>query len=290
MILRETGLYQGVAAEDYFRNPRVNISTLQHMDKAPIFYRHALLQKFEDTDALKLGRAYHIATLEPEKYLSRCMVWEDRRAGNAWEAFKEEHKGREILTLKENTLCLEIAKAVRADPRTQPYLNRGQREVSMAWTFRVPAAGALPGYEFECKGRLDFVTDAALIDLKGAADASPRGFERDSWKFHYIAKAAWYSDAYTLITGLRKPFKVVVVEKKPPFAVSIYTIEEAELEVGRTLYRGWLDRLNYCTTNSVWGSYFEGEQPLTIPRWTGFAPDEGFADDIDFPDAEQGAQ
>ncbi len=287
------GLHQNLESDDYFRDPRVNWSTLKHMSKAPLFYRHALLSKFEDTDALKLGRAYHIATLEPERYLSRCVAWEGRRSGKEWEAFKEKFKALEILTEREHSLCLEIAKAVRADPRAQPYLNKGQREVTMAWTHKSPTVAGLPGYEFRCKGRLDFDSATALVDLKGTIDASPEGFARESWKYRYETQAAWYSDAYFAITGKRKPYVIVAVEKRAPHAVSVYQLGEDVLQVGREHYRGLLDTLNHCTVNSNWPSYFEGEQPLTIPRWTGLAPED--EDDptglgIEFPDVEQGAQ
>lgn len=264
------GLYQHFPWGEYNLLNRVNFSSLKWMGKSPAMYRHKLLEKApKDTDQRKLGRATHLATLEPERFRSDCVVWtEGRRAGNVWKAFKEANVGRELLREKEHDHCLAIQRAVRADATAAKYLAGGRGEVSMFWTHKVQAIGGLSGYEMKCKGRIDFEAELpAIVDLKTTRDASPEGFSREAWNYRYHTQAAYYVDGYEAITSNRLPYIIVAVESAAPYVVQVYRVPDAILDLGREEYRDLLDRLNFCLSNSKWPGYADGELELTLPRW-----------------------
>lgn len=94
---------------DYGEVPGVNFSTLKHMAKSPLAYRHAVENRRADTPDLAVGRYVHALVFEPDSVAERYAVHDgthpidyvvyehgDRR-GKVWEAFKALHEGRTIL-------------------------------------------------------------------------------------------------------------------------------------------------------------------------------------------------
>lgn len=263
------GIHFGVSREEYDRLGRVNWSNLKLMAKSPAHYRFNQLKKRAGTDAMKVGRATHVAVFEPEAFASTCVLWDGgTRRGKEWDKFKAAHEGREILTEVEHEKCVAIGAAVRADATAAQYLAGGKSELTILWTHTVPAVGQLPGYSIDAKARVDFAADVgALVDLKTTRDASPEGFGRDSWRLGYHAQAAIYSDAYFAVTGRRLPYVLVAVESEAPYAVQTYRVPDIALELGREHYRGLMDRLALCRSENRWPAYGDGEMELNLPRW-----------------------
>jgi hypothetical protein len=247
--------------EEYDAVDALNWSSLKHLLQSPAHYRHAKLNPGKDTDAKKLGRCTHLATLEPEKFAQACVLWDGgTRRGKEWDAFKTKHAGREILKEEELAHCVAVAAAVRADATAARYLAGGQAEASLLWLDR--------RLGLECKARVDFVASCgALVDLKTTRDASQEGFGREVWRYHYHTQAAWYSDGYFAATGKRLPYFLVAVETEAPHVVQVYRVRELELELGRAEYQGLLDTLVTCRASNSWGGYGQGEQLLSLPRW-----------------------
>lgn len=285
------GVVMNLPRSKYELVQRVNWSSLKVVGRSPAHYRHELLRQGADTAARKLGRACHLAALEPERYRHEVAVWtEGRRAGKKWEAFCSEHEGQELLKEDEAELCQAIQRAVRNDSAAAKYLAGGQGEVSLFWTHVTPPMGALPGYSLDCKGRVDFLaTDRALVDLKTTRDASEDGFGREVYKYRYHAQAAFYADGYAAATGIRLPYVVVAVESAPPHVVQVYRVPDRVLDAGRELYRALLDRLHICREHATWPGYFDGEAELSLPKWAagGADDDDPTGLGLDFSNAAQ---
>lgn len=278
-LLTETGLHRRVAREDYDRLARVNFSTLKSIGRSPLHYAYRLVKADKDTGPKKTGRATHLAVFEPDQFRATCALWTGGvRRGKEWDAFRKKNPGRDILTEAENEKCLAIQKAVRADRIAHPYVSEGQGEVTMLWTAMVEVGPLL-----QCKGRIDFDGATALVDLKSTRDASPDGFGREVWRYGYHVQAAWYSDAYYLATGIRKPYVLVAVEVEAPHVVQVYRVPEVVLELGRETYRAWLEKLAICREESRWPGYADGELELTLPKW---AVDLGADEDLTGLDLE----
>lgn len=265
-----------VLRDEYDRIDRVNFSKLKHMGKSPAHYEHALTAKCEDTDAMKRGRAVHLAAFEPERFRAECVVWDmGTRRGSDWEEFKLRNKGREILTEGMNEVALAISKAARSSAMAAPYLSGGKGEQTVQWTHVEPEVLAVEGFSVDCKGRLDFISKAgALVDLKTCADASPEAFGRQVANLEYHVQAAWYVDGYKAATGVELPYVIVAVEAKAPFIVQVYRVPVDLLQLGRERYRGLLRRLHQCRQESSWPGYSDGVLDLCLPKWAAPAVDE----------------
>lgn len=263
---------------------RTNWSTLKHMAKSPAHFAFARRQAWKDTDPRKRGRATHLAVFEPELYRSGVIRWDGGpRRGKGWEAFQEEHAGKEILTEDAFDAVAATAEAVRADPVAAQFLVGGHAEVSVLWTHEAPDQGELlPAYRLGCKGRLDYVQTAELapiVDLKTTRDASPEGFGRESWFYRYDAQAALYVDGFLAATGQRRPYVMVAVEAEAPHVVAVYRVPANVLDGGREHYRQLLARVAECRAQDRWPGYCEDVRELELPRWaTAWTQDEDLSE------------
>jgi hypothetical protein len=267
----ENGIYTEVTREDYERLAnRVNWSTLKYLKRSPAHYRAFTLERERaDTDALRLGRASHVATLEPERFLATHAIWDGgRRFGKDWDKFVSQNSGLEILTESQYQDAKAIADAVRNDVHAGPLIRQGSAEVTMLWTHS-QAANGVPGFEIPCKGRLDFGARAgAIVDLKTCRDASPDGFGRAAFQLDYLGQAAFYVDGHAIAgSGEHLPYFIIAVEKEEPHVVQVYTVPERLLDMGRQVYRSLLARLWECRQRSEWPGYGNGPMELQLPRW-----------------------
>jgi exodeoxyribonuclease VIII len=241
----------------------VNFSTLKAMLRSPAHYRHAAQTPREDTAGLRLGRAVHLAVLQPELFESEVAVWpaeNGRRWGRAWDAFREEHPDRTILTETEAAECVALAAAVRGHPLASALLSGGQAEASAQWT---DAATGI-----DCKGLLDYVGPGGIVDLKTTRDASLSGFGRECWRYSYHLQAAFYVDGWAESHGgERLPFSMVAVEKEPPHVVVVYRVPEDVLDLGRQEIAGLLESVKRCRAEKRWPGYADAAVDLELPRW-----------------------
>lgn len=269
----ETGLFLGVGRDTYDRIARVNWSWLKHMKKSPMHFRAFGQEKVrEDTDAMRLGRATHLAALEPERFRSCYALWDGgRRAGKEWEKFRAQAEADrlEILTEDQYQEALAIAAAATTNEHAARWLRGGSAEVTMLWTHVAPDIEHCPGFSIYCKGRMDIAQGvSALVDLKSCRDASPEAFQRQCWNLGYHEQAAYYQDGYAAVNGgVRVPYVLVAVENHAPYAVQVYQVPDRVLEVGRESYRSLLERLNECRSQNRWPGYAEGPLELELPRW-----------------------
>lgn len=268
----------------------VNWSSLKHLGRSPAHYQAALKQTFADTDTLRIGRAFHVAALEPQRAESLYAVWAGRRAGKEWEAFQAaaEESGREVIRDSDYQQALTLALAVRGNSTARRYLDRaGAAEQSIQWIAKslpvsVPFVADFEPYAITCKGRLDWVTeDGWIVDLKSSRDAAPDAFGRDAARLGYVTQAAWYFDGLEAATGKRpQGYAMIAVEKSAPYVVQVYQVTDEQLELGRQTYRDLLDRLWLCTRENRWPAYAEGELPLALPRWATPSFDDEGAEDL----------
>ena len=266
-----------ISFEEYQRISRVNMSTLKEFRKSPAHYRHRLLCKDNDSPAKRLGRAVHLATLEPERFVSTYVIWnEGRRFGKKWDKFKKVFKGREILTNEEYARCLAIQQSTRSNQMAMSYLASGAAEITATWIDKKTGIG--------CKGRLDFANDSAIVDLKTTRDASPNGFGREVWRYGYHLQAAFYQDGHAAATGTRLPIVIIAVETEAPYVVQVYSVPEQVLDAGREEYSRLLELLATSRAENNWPGYSEQELELTLPRWaTNYDSEEDVSGlDLDF--------
>jgi hypothetical protein len=263
-------LILGQSWDEYRAIRAVNHSTLKVLDHSPKHYRHNLSNPTE-TDALRLGIAAHCAVLEPKRFASDFAVWRERKAngdtlqrrGEEWRAFVAANPGCTIITEDQETDALTMQLAISGCREAMEYLSHGDPEVTLLWEMNGRA----------CKGRVDWLTHLGkgpvLVGIKTAADVRIDFFSRAAARLLYHCQWPFYLDAYETITGVR-PVEVVeiVVEKKPPYDVVVYVIDDDVLEIGRAKYLQLLERLDHCESENDWpGVGGGGKQLFQLPQY-----------------------
>lgn len=254
--------------ENYDAVSAISITRLKELRRSPQHYQWAI-EHPKDTPCLTLGIATHTATLEPERFAKDFAIWDRRldngraapRNGKAWDAFKDLHAERTILTADEGELAQAIAKAVRFDETANKYLATGDPEVSLQWM--------LDGRP--CKGRVDWLTTIDglphIVGLKTTRDCRHFAFGSQAAKLDYAIQWGWYRTGYTAITGKVPRVIEIVVESAAPFAVATYVIDNDILMQGEDNYRELLKILKECEDSDFWPGPVQGEQILTLPSW-----------------------
>ena len=254
--------------EEYRSHPGVNKSTLWLMKKSPAHYKYALEHPSPDTPALKLGRAIHMAILEPDVYSSHYVVVPpmDRRtkAGREmYEQFVSQHTTNELIDLDDANDITGMYESVWKDPVAAKLLQDCEMETPLFWTD--DATG------IDCKCRLDAYKDGLVIDLKSCADASTSSFLRDALRYGYDVQAAHYLRGYKTQFGKNAEFVFIAVEKKPPYAVNVIHASDDFIDRGTWQLISLMDRLKECRDKDEWPAY--GENELDVPAWAAI-PDE----------------
>jgi hypothetical protein len=259
---------EDITFDQYRAKEAVNFSSLKILAKSPRKYRYYLDNGIEPTDAMRLGRGTHTAILEPQRFLLEYALWPEKqkdgkanvRRGKKWDAFQAVNEDKTILTEKQYMLALEMAKAVRAEPTAKPFIDcKGEEEVSFTWAHRLG---------FTCKCRVDWVTDAAIVDMKSSQDATPRGFGRQCANYGYHMQAAFYQDAVRAVTGKTLPVVFIAVEKCAPFEVVCYETPLYVLQAGRLEYEELLVKLKECHERNEWPGINGGRVlELEPPAW-----------------------
>lgn len=170
---------------------------------------------------------------------------------------------RTVLTQEQWDMLHGMREAVMAHPAASALLTMvpGQAELSVYWNDS--ETGAL------CRCRPDYWRqDDLLVDLKTTEDASPEGFSKSIANYRYDVQAAYYLDGVNQATG-RKPrqFVFIAVEKKPPYAVGVYTLDAETLMLGRAQYQSDLLKYSVCLANDNWPGYGDKIQKISMPTW-----------------------
>src|SRR5690606_31969461 len=93
-------------------------------------------------------------------------------------------------------------------------------------------------------------------------------FSRSLLNYGYHIQAAMYLDGITTIED--QPFNdfvFIVVEKSPPYLVSIFQLEPLSLDIGRMEYRQALRDFAEYQANGGWAGYPMEIQEVGLPAW-----------------------
>lgn len=268
---------------DYHAHHAISKSGLDRIAISPAHYRAWKEAPPEPTDAMLFGTACHRLILEPELFESSCVVepeslsegimtkagkpstspkstdeYKDRYAKWSSEQLKQ---GKLILKADQYETLRGMAEAWRAHPRFKEVHREANHEPSAFWLD--PETG------LECKARPDIVHPNGLIlDLKTTDSALPSDFQRTIAKFRYHVQAAWYLDGVSRASGFTfDQFIFIVIEKKPPFGISLFVASPQMIEQGRAAYQKDFAVYASCMRTESWPSYPTEVQPIDLPAW-----------------------
>ncbi len=278
---------------DYVAIKAVNWSTLKLVATSPLLCQYRAERAAADRPPLRLGRRLHVATLEPERWLTDFVIEPDfgpqyttkgELATNprATKGFKEAfatwqrslRPGVEILEPDEHALITRCAASIRAHKKVAPLLKSGRTEQTIVWID--PVTG------LKCKGRIDLLEEQ-VVDLKGTHRQTVRDFLNDATRFLYYAQLAWYHNG-AILAGALKP------DAEFPYMIGVQTVEPYDVipvrmlpetyEAGCNLYRSLLDRYAQCQTAGWWPGLAEDFVLWGLPNYApGVEVDEPLPED-----------
>lgn len=264
--LTQAGLIPGIPIEEYHSGPGVSKSQLDKVDRSLLHYIYSLEKEDDDeTKEQRFGRAFHSFILEPElgNVIVEPVVNKKTNDGKAiLKEFYLANAGKNIVTPDELVALQGMKKSVLADPDASALvLSPGRVENSAYWYDK--KTGLL------CRCRPDKMLDNGIcIDLKSAADASPEGFAKAVANQRYHVQDPFYSDGIKAATGQApKGFVFIAVEKKPPYAVGVYQLDDQAIEEGRAVYRKNLLALSEAKCTNIYRGYTSRITTLSLPRW-----------------------
>lgn len=260
------GIRIGEPADEYHRREIgvASKSALDQVARSPAHYR-AWLEgaQPEPSPAMRFGSAFHTLVLEPESFAARYVVRPDgldgrTKEGKAWLAQQE---GRTVLTADDERHMLGMHAAVYSHPAASRIVCDGAAEVSVRWTDEDTG--------LRCKSRADYwVREKRLCaDLKTTDDASPAEFAKSVARWRYHCQDAFYRAGFAACGEQIDHFALVCVEKLPPYAVAVYTLDADAVRKGYAAVRMGLGLLSECMRESRWPAYHEGVTELSLPPW-----------------------
>jgi hypothetical protein len=240
------------------------------LQQSPMHYHRAYTEERpEPTKAQLFGIAAHVMILEgPEVFQERYAVMPenmDRRTKKgkaAYEEWLQSAGEREAVTTKDFIAMHEMSMSFgkNDEVRSMMFGRKGQAETEILW--RDPITGAL------CKCKPDWLSADTMyaIDLKTCDSAHPEDVSRAIKRYMYHLSAAFYLQGIEA-ARLRIPmWRWVFVEKKPPYAVAVYSPAPELIDDGDALVSKALDIYRSCSRRSKWDIGYEGCPDIDIYR------------------------
>lgn len=255
------GIYN-MTNDEYHSEKAMSSSGLKELDKSPAHFQYWQDNPTDPTPAMIFGTIFHMAILEPDRFLKDVVPYTGAKRGKAWESFKEQNEDRYVLSTEEFTKILEMQDSVLRNPVVSSLLENAIIEESIFWND--------PAFDFLCKCRPDIRRpDLGIVaDLKTCADASPEAFSKATHNYKYASQAAWYLNGVNQAQDVRHDtFLFICIEKSPPFLTAIYNAKDV-LDHGRQFIRPLIEKYDRCIKENSWPGYSENIIDVELPPWS----------------------
>lgn len=258
-----------ISNENYHSSVGVSCSGLKEFMRSPAHFKAYCDGDKDETPAMRIGRLTHLAALEPDSFYGSVIVAPDiNKNTKEYKSFVAEHSCKNILSPSELEQIQSIAAEVHAHKSASKLLAMAGLVESSAWAYDQTSGELI-------KCRPDKLTDRGfIIDLKTTEDASPKSFIKSAIKYGYDIQQALYSKVYAEVKGeAPAAFIFIAVEKKPPYAVGVYTLPPEMVYAASCKVDDALVRLSEVKCEGTWSAYSEEVVELELPAW--FKPYEG---------------
>lgn len=261
------GFHEKMPFEEYAKVDALNGSSIIHMRRSPMKYRHEKDHPSPPTPAMEMGTIKHRMILEPET-VGDVAVWgleanQKIRDGKAWNDFLAANEGMMILTVKE-LADVEgmVASALRNAPIRHYAAAGGTTEVSMFWQH--------PYTKRRCKARVDKIIPEThtIFDLKNTTDCHSYRFGAQAYKLGYHIKMAHYFRGYRELTGVEPNLVLGAIDSKAPHESAVYRIPKDVILQGMEELDALVAKLEECEKSGNWPGEYEQESELSLPAWS----------------------
>ena len=138
---------------------------------------------------------------------------------------------------------------------------KGEAEVPVTWAVR---DGGRPVI---CRGRVDWVEDGRIVDLKTTArSAEPEQWTRTNMWWDVAVQLAFYCLGLEAVDGAFRRAAVVVAERSPPWGVVCVEVPEPAMDIALAMVRRVVRRYRACWEDGEWPGY-ESPWPAEPPSW-----------------------
>ena len=278
---------------DYHSINALSNSSLSVLKRSPTeFYKRFVTEDpkermiVEESDAMLLGSAVHMLSLEPEMFDAQYVVLDGPinksldppkpygRKTKAFERWMLDQLGasnangigsRKILIREEFAESLAIAKAFQSHPTIAAIMSsRAEKLFESEYAMEYETDGG----KVDLKCKIDFVCPAErlIIDLKTTSDPSPYAWSWSAEDFGYHRQAAIYSDAMQAKYG--EPFRFLfgVVRSKEPHEAAAYELDAESIQRGRVEYEALIEEyVDRKSTNDWLSDWQRGVFPINVP-------------------------
>jgi hypothetical protein len=253
---------------DYRRAEGVNQSSLKKILQSPAHYQAALKNKLIPTPAMEMGTALHCLTLDGKEAFEAQYVKKPdgikltTKEGKEWKASVGRKKvlsvgGKDdpwnsVLGMDES-----LRRLAYFDPSQDNYIKHN--EVSVYWEWE----------GVECKARLDRVDyeNGLVLDLKTTDSIEPEIFTKKVIGLGYDFQAAYYAKAAEVAFGKPFGFVFAAVERKAPFTVDLFEVDEEMMAEGIAKCEAALRLYRKCSESGEWPNREPLVRKLSYPSW-----------------------
>lgn len=267
MTVTKPGVYD-LPAELYHAHSALSSSGARKLlpPSCPAIFHWERSNPFEPTPEMQFGTLTHALLLGDESSIA-VLPYKTWQSGEA-KAAREEAELAGKLPVKQADY--QTAKVIVSVIRSHPLVAKlklfegGKAEQSLFWTD--PETGemlrARPDQLKLDSGR------PVIVDLKTSISAEPFEFGRSIDKYGYDRQAPFYIDGARALDLADNPaFIFVVVEKNPPYVVTVAQPDALTIEAGRYYNRKAIRLFAKCKAEKHWPGYADDIATVSLPGW-----------------------
>lgn len=258
------GVIDGLPHNEYLQHPALSVSGMRLLlpPSCPALFRYYMDHPRPSKRTYDFGHVVHALVLGDGPQIVPIDA-DDWRTKDARAQRDEAYAAGQVpVLLSEYTEAEACAASVKADPDAGPLFDTGRAEVSLFWDDEQTGV--------RMRGRLDWLRDDLVIgvDLKTAASADPETFARSAANYGYAQQQAQYEDAIRAVGLNDDPeFLFVVVEKSPPYLVSVIELDPEAVRIGRAMNRKAALIYKRCLESNTWPGFGPGVSTVSLPMW-----------------------
>ena len=256
----------GMTEADYRKAIGLSQSSLKIFHKSAAHYLASTEEKNEPSDAMILGSVFHAIMLQPDKarelYAVKLKVDGRSKDGKAYnEQFAIENAGKFVITYEQEAQLLAMRSSIISHPKACVLLAQSDyKELPVFGTYPTPYG------DVRLKGLIDAYDskNGFVNDLKTCEDCSQEGFRKAIWERRYDFQDVQYG---WLLQNAGKPvnqFNFICVEKKPPFAVAVYSISAESLLKSAGRWEDLVFEFASCNKTGIWKAYSDDIVEITL--------------------------
>lgn len=261
------GLHEMTAAEYHGQHEWLSVSGAKKLvpPSCPAKFKAGLGVE-EHKPHFDLGKAAHTRVLGDgeEVVVVEAANWLTKDAKEQRAAAYAD--GKVPILTADNEVIDAMAASLEAHPIAPLLFASGKAEASAFWVDE--ATGV------QCRARFDWLPDVQkgrrliIPDLKTAVSSEPAEFGRSAARFHYAMQDQHYSEAAVALGLDANPaFVFVVIEKEPPYIVTVCELTEDDKQLGRAMNDKARRIYAECLATDEWPTYHAGVAQVSLPPW-----------------------